>query len=600
MDESASSPSLSSFVAMMLLGGMQQGGGGGGGGALRYLLLAAFMYVMPRVAEWLSHAWGDVLMMLCAKPAVRILCSTSSRGGEFCGCECTRGAVPVMNRARDALVRSNANCASGCSSSSSSLCSSYAAALLNSVRYPYFLQDVQVDYENWATCPFPCFDGYAPRMNVGKGVQCSVRRRSSYHGESSGASLVVTLDLYGALPDVLAFVDDACAEHDAREQDELGDPHLFVQESGDAWCNDKGGSGGDNDSNGSDADDEEASGSGNVLRGPVMFSCTRLVGNRKQVPLAHFSKKDAILEKSSGWRRTIGKLLDFGINPNMVMFFAGLPGTGKTHAAKTLALHLNMHLIIVKGNMVRDVKTLRRILNSETINGKRVPFDRRILLWEDVDQTPWWHAMRRRDLGGVDKERPGDSAVFSADELLQCLDGIEACQRPGQLYIFTSNSRVVRDPGTGALKMAHLDDAFNRRFKHLFLFEALPAAEVRDMFEQWFERPMSRELVAALPDGLIKQVDLGALIVDQPSARSSEATIAAWIDARLPSSSAGKGPRSHPIVDETEEEEENSNDSDRNRGDDSAMVSGDISGSSSSGSSSDEDGGDRLRPRGGA
>ena len=63
----------------------------------------------------------------------------------------------------------------------------------------------------------------------------------------------------------------------------------------------------------------------------------------------------------------------------------GPPGCGKTSFEKALAKYLNRHLIIVDISKITTQKEADRIFFSEKINGKDIPYDKRIYIFPDID-----------------------------------------------------------------------------------------------------------------------------------------------------------------------------------------------------------------------
>jgi len=64
----------------------------------------------------------------------------------------------------------------------------------------------------------------------------------------------------------------------------------------------------------------------------------------------------------------------------------GLPGCGKTSFEKALCKYLNRHMIIVDFSRIKYMQEADDIFFSETINGKLIPYDKRLYVFPDIDR----------------------------------------------------------------------------------------------------------------------------------------------------------------------------------------------------------------------
>lgn len=99
----------------------------------------------------------------------------------------------------------------------------------------------------------------------------------------------------------------------------------------------------------------------------------------------YFDDKDKIMKQidffkdNKDWYQKNGKPYTLGICSY------GTPGCGKTSFEKSLAKYLNRHLIIIDLSKITEQYEADQIFFSETINGKNIPYDKRIYIFPDVD-----------------------------------------------------------------------------------------------------------------------------------------------------------------------------------------------------------------------
>jgi SpoVK/Ycf46/Vps4 family AAA+-type ATPase len=74
-----------------------------------------------------------------------------------------------------------------------------------------------------------------------------------------------------------------------------------------------------------------------------------------------------------------------GIPYTLGLMFSGKPGCGKTSTIKAIAKYTKRHIIDIPLNKIDSCRELMTIFHSEDINGKRIPMNKRIYLFEDID-----------------------------------------------------------------------------------------------------------------------------------------------------------------------------------------------------------------------
>ena len=150
----------------------------------------------------------------------------------------------------------------------------------------------------------------------------------------------------------------------------------------------------------------------------------------------------------------------------------GPPGCGKTSFEKALAKYLNRHLIIVDISKITTQKEADRIFFSEKINGKDIPYDKRIYIFPDIDAMDSVASRenqekekkidkleemiincRKKDnidkdflnlIEIVDQPTKQNKDLLNLSKLLNIVDGIP--ERTGQIIICCTNHPEKLDP----------------------------------------------------------------------------------------------------------------------------------------------------------
>lgn len=99
-----------------------------------------------------------------------------------------------------------------------------------------------------------------------------------------------------------------------------------------------------------------------------------------------FEDKEKIMNQinffknNKSWYEKNGKPYTFGICNY------GVPGCGKTSFEKSLCKYLNRHMIIVDFSRIKYMQEADDIFFSETINGKIIPYNKRLYVFPDIDR----------------------------------------------------------------------------------------------------------------------------------------------------------------------------------------------------------------------
>ena len=100
----------------------------------------------------------------------------------------------------------------------------------------------------------------------------------------------------------------------------------------------------------------------------------------------YFNEKDKIINQINFFIENKQWYLDKGKPYTLGICTYGPPGCGKTSFEKALAKKLNRHLIIVDFSRIRTQNEADEIFFSEKINGKDIPYEKRIYLFPDIDR----------------------------------------------------------------------------------------------------------------------------------------------------------------------------------------------------------------------
>ena len=181
-----------------------------------------------------------------------------------------------------------------------------------------------------------------------------------------------------------------------------------------------------------------------------------------------------------------------GIPYTLGIMFSGRPGCGKTSTIKAIAKFTDRHVVDVSLSKIDNCRDLMNIFYSEEINGKKIPINKRIYLFEDIDSI--LDVLKERktaatgattlsddeavmvnmtelksllldsgDGGGgggkKDKDKEKDKDKLNLGFFLNLLDGV--LETPGRILIISTNhpdklDRALVRPGRVDLKI-HMD-----------------------------------------------------------------------------------------------------------------------------------------------
>lgn len=252
----------------------------------------------------------------------------------------------------------------------------------------------------------------------------------------------------------------------------------------------------------------------------------------------YFAEKEMLLSRVSKFEKDKMTYQRLGIPYTLGMLFSGKPGTGKTSAIKALAQHSQRHIIRIPVKLIGDSESLQMIFLSERINNYKIPMDKRLYVFEEIDCTAWQDVVISRKLKNPlnnvacqEKENPeaerfneiADSIkqLINADsddpkkmhkpsaktnkteltlgDLLDILDGI--VEMPGRMIVMTSNHPD------------RLDEALLRpgRIDVKIEFKSMRKRDINDMFKLWFGKSIPEDVMSQLCDYQYTQADIGSI-----------------------------------------------------------------------------------------
>ncbi len=169
-----------------------------------------------------------------------------------------------------------------------------------------------------------------------------------------------------------------------------------------------------------------------------------------------------------------------GIPYTLGLMFSGKPGCGKTSTIKAIAKYTKRHVIDIPLTKIDSCRDLMNIFYGEEINNKKIPMNKRIYLFEDVDSI--LEVLKERENKEKETKEVSDDqnvliqaliskkGVSSADKgksndklnlgfFLNLIDGV--LETPGRILILSTNhpeklDRALVRPGRIDIKV-HLE-----------------------------------------------------------------------------------------------------------------------------------------------
>jgi len=98
-----------------------------------------------------------------------------------------------------------------------------------------------------------------------------------------------------------------------------------------------------------------------------------------------FDQKDELKERIDYFVNNREWYRKKGIPYTLGLMFSGKPGCGKTSTIKAIAKYTKRHIIDMPLTKIDNCRDLMNIFYGEEINGKKIPMNKRIYLFEDID-----------------------------------------------------------------------------------------------------------------------------------------------------------------------------------------------------------------------
>lgn len=247
-----------------------------------------------------------------------------------------------------------------------------------------------------------------------------------------------------------------------------------------------------------------------------------------------FEGKDTLMTKLDDFAKNESKYKQLGIPYTFGMMFHGTPGCGKTSCIKAIAKYTNRHIISVPVHKVKTLSVLKKIFLSSEINGIKIPNNRRLYVFEEIDCGAWKNLVRSRKLKEANREDDGNDKTKNAavvecvklalakqnssstdknpvvneddeltlGDLLELLDGI--VEMPGRMLIMTSNHPEQID--AALLRPGRIDKVIE--------FKKMTRNDVINMYKLWFSQHPPDFVVKKLKDYSFSQAEIGNLFAN--------------------------------------------------------------------------------------
>lgn len=235
-----------------------------------------------------------------------------------------------------------------------------------------------------------------------------------------------------------------------------------------------------------------------------------------------FEQKKQIIERIDKFNTGEKEYRRLGIPYTLGFMFHGAPGTGKTSVIKSIANYTKRHMVIIPVKKIRTIASLKSIFMNTTINMSKIPNNKRLYVFEEVDCSEWASVVRTRlqqsdqrlqendNLDRMDKfmmnmltkdEKSNDGnkilETITLGDLLELLDGV--IETPGRMIIMTSNHPEQIDPAL--MRPGRIDLSIE--------FKKLRRKDINDMYKLWFGEVLPSTIFERLNDFKFTQAEIG-------------------------------------------------------------------------------------------
>ena len=257
--------------------------------------------------------------------------------------------------------------------------------------------------------------------------------------------------------------------------------------------------------------------------GYCRFSET-IFSSKKSFDSIFFEKKNEFLEKYKFFFNNKQWYDDLEISWHFGLLLYGLPGCGKTSIIKAMAKQNKDHIISIPLSRVKTSKDLSKIFHINKINRHKIPMEKRIYLFEDIDAMNFSLIRNKDNKEDVDVLSLGsesdelDSKVDIQNEslaklikqesnkittlttikeedpitlshFLNLIDGL--LEMPGRRIIFTTNHRNKLDPAL--IREGRIDIEIETKYASKYT--------INNMYK-WFYKldDLSNDVINKLPE----------------------------------------------------------------------------------------------------
>jgi SpoVK/Ycf46/Vps4 family AAA+-type ATPase len=229
-----------------------------------------------------------------------------------------------------------------------------------------------------------------------------------------------------------------------------------------------------------------------------------------------FDQKDDLKERIDSFVNNREWYRKKGIPYTLGLMFSGKPGCGKTSTIKAIAKYTKRHIIDVPLTKIDNCRDLMNIFYGEEINGKKIPMNKRIYLFEDIDtildvlkerevkekDVPATNAdkeekamllqalMSKKGVVNSEKSKNNSADKLNLGFFLNLIDGV--LETPGRILIISTNypeklDRALVRPGRIDMKI------------HM---EKCSKLMIRDIVQHYYEDILDEQLSENIVEGL--------------------------------------------------------------------------------------------------
>lgn len=249
----------------------------------------------------------------------------------------------------------------------------------------------------------------------------------------------------------------------------------------------------------------------------IMFQSTKNFDN------IFFNQKDSLIQRIDYFEKNKKEYEKFGIPYTLGILLHGEPGTGKTSTIKAISNYTRRHIISIPLFKIKKMSDLTKLFINEDIDGVRVPFDKRIYVFEEIDCNGLNTIVQSRSISKqnntqqntdimkfITNKLEGDdislqeikkvltvssnvsnsteTSKITLGEILELIDGL--VETPGRILIITTNHPE------------QLDDALVRpgRIDLNIQYTKASHDDILHMFQLWFNTALSIDDMKNIPE----------------------------------------------------------------------------------------------------